>query len=1310
MKKNLLFLICFFSTLASFCQDPNFSNISLQTPHTPQSPTSASLGFNSNYPVTTFNALPDISIPLMELPFGEKKMSVGLTYNPNLVKVNAIPSNVGFGWALNAGGVITRTIKGAPDDKSFPCQSGMLKLFHPTLAGTPESDLVYNYIDQLQTTNSCLTSNQLFNLVSTVLRSGGAGGCYKNIPDTEADIFYFNFMGRTGKFIIKNTGNENYEFRQIPYSNLKFEVRFANSYPIDWGGPIQENGHGHYRQLIVGFTVTDEFGVKYYFDAVEKTESRISSTPYYLNELHQFSVGGDGFSTANTAWNLTKVVQPDNEELVFLYESEIFKYITPTQNTFRNCPDGACENSSLASTQRSFNYPQRAFANSGHKIYSNRIKEITSKEGKIVFNYGQDRLDFGGTKALTGLQLVNRENEIVKKSELQYTYLQCVENTGNNNQLGLPYLAESYENNNTLNKRLMLASISDVSIDGNLKIQSSQFDYNNQQLYPVRGSFQQDFWGFFNNNSAQTLVPYQYIYPAFNGPNRYRVFPLLNYQGPSFFLPGANRFANENAITTAMLKKITYGTGGFSEFKFEPHEFLFDGNQNIKGGGVRIKQIIKNDGISENNNLILNYSYDESEIGHPENSSGRLLSLPSFAYVENTLSYNVSTNNGAGRFDIYPTQNAYDINLYKYFLARNTFPTETLNGYDGVQVAYKYVAEHQNNNGKTIYKFSMPGKYGEVNDFASTDPEQNPNCALTEDGYCDNLFEVSNTYYCEAPAYHINCSYPIDLRRQQLDADNTAMSLYKAYVYPFAANLNYDWNRGHLLTKKVYSNSGIKISEDNIKYENFTPNGVGPRYMNCALIKSYQDWKLEDNGVNGDVMYFSKYKIISDIVKLPKENKHTYFDNNGNQVDKITQFTYHNAMPIRKEINEHVNNGATLKYNYQYAYDLRGSYPFNAMYDQNQIYDLVKVEERKNQLLKKTTEKTFVKPSNLFSYYTADKIKEIQHNDTRTTYTSSSFTSFGSVNEFIEKDEIKTSLIYDNLEVYPIAVVKNAAINDIAFTSFENAEIGNWNFSIASTTSGTSITGKKAYNLTGTISKTGLTPNKQYIVSYWRNLNTGPYTVSGSLVIDGYPRTGQTVGIWTLYEHKVSGMSTVQISGSGLIDEVRLYPIGAFMKSFTNKSLVGLTSQCDDQNRISYYEYDDFNRLTIIRDQDKNIVKRICYKYSNQIGSCDEKVYAKLFVENVNPLGYETYADIIVRFYSDLQCTIPTSVSNLTINFRRLTSSNDININGNSQNFTTTATGLSKLLVAGAEIYATDGGVWYSNGYSIEPGNYIIVN
>lgn len=186
-------------------------------------------------------------------------------------------------------------------------------------------------------------------------------------------------------------------------------------------------------------------------------------------------------------------------------------------------------------------------------------------------------------------------------------------------------------------------------------------------------------------------------------------------------------------------------------------------------------------------------------------------------------------------------------------------------------------------------------------------------------------------------------------------------------------------------------------------------------------------------------------------------------------------------------------------------------------------------------------------------------------------------------------NDVKLNYLWDHLYTLPIAQVTNADSSSIAYTSFEADSKGGWTYS--GSISGTYyITGVKSYSMGGgNITKSSL-PNTTYIVSYWGR--------SGSVNVNsaGPTRTGKTIGSWTYYEHEVTGTS-VTVSGSNTIDELRLYPKGAQMTTYTFSPLVGMTSQCDVNNHILYYEYDSFNRLKTIRDEDGKIIKRADYKY-----------------------------------------------------------------------------------------------------------------
>ena|GEM_PF-3046518 len=177
------------------------------------------------------------------------------------------------------------------------------------------------------------------------------------------------------------------------------------------------------------------------------------------------------------------------------------------------------------------------------------------------------------------------------------------------------------------------------------------------------------------------------------------------------------------------------------------------------------------------------------------------------------------------------------------------------------------------------------------------------------------------------------------------------------------------------------------------------------------------------------------------------------------------------------------------------------------------------------------------------------------------------------------------------------------ADNQIAHTSFEysnsnelNAGTGNISgLQLGSIQSGTAVTGGKYYALSpgNTLTKSGLDVGKIYLVSYWTN--------GTQLSVSGTQSSSQIAalnfGNWKCFQHKVSGVSTISVSGNAGIDELRIYPSESQMTTYTYEPLKGMTSICDVNNIVTYYEYDAMRRLKVIRDKDRNILKSFEYKY-----------------------------------------------------------------------------------------------------------------
>ncbi len=189
------------------------------------------------------------------------------------------------------------------------------------------------------------------------------------------------------------------------------------------------------------------------------------------------------------------------------------------------------------------------------------------------------------------------------------------------------------------------------------------------------------------------------------------------------------------------------------------------------------------------------------------------------------------------------------------------------------------------------------------------------------------------------------------------------------------------------------------------------------------------------------------------------------------------------------------------------------------------------------------------------------------------------------------------SSIWDYNKQYIVAEILNATQSDIAFNGFEADGNGNFTGIIAAQCQNIlqAPEGKRYYALNNSsITKMALNPAKIYIVSYWSNSGVMAVTGTSLSIAQGVTKNG-----WTYYEHQVTNTNSIVISGNGNIDELRLYPKGSSITTYTYEPLIGITSKSDANGNITYFEYDSFGRLKIARNQDRNIVKQYSYSYQS---------------------------------------------------------------------------------------------------------------
>ena len=230
-------------------------------------------------PVSYFTGLPSISIPLYEFNIKGISLPIKLEYDASGVMPNSLPSIAGQNWTLNAGGVITRTVRGRYDEWVYPRQADL-----------PNARSYFQEHDRLK---SLLSQNDNYkNLKNTVMWSN---------YDLAPDIFHFSFLGMSGTFFMDETGSwqvqsdDNLEVIFDCSDQRNFTSPFISRYPkktaIDPNQP----------KTIYGFVIRDTNGNTYQFGYTE------NSIEYTTNIWHM-SESEDNESWHAMSWFLTKVL------------------------------------------------------------------------------------------------------------------------------------------------------------------------------------------------------------------------------------------------------------------------------------------------------------------------------------------------------------------------------------------------------------------------------------------------------------------------------------------------------------------------------------------------------------------------------------------------------------------------------------------------------------------------------------------------------------------------------------------------------------------------------------------------------------------------------------------------------------------------------------------------------------------------------------------------------------------------------------------------------------------------------------------
>jgi len=412
--------------------------------------------------------------------------------------------------------------------------------------------------------------------------------------------------------------------------------------------------------------------------------------------------------------------------------------------------------------------------------------------------------------------------------------------------------------------------------------------------------------------------------------------------------------------------------------------------------------------------------------------------------------------------------------------------------------------------------------------------------------------------------------------------------LYSAPLqWKFDPNTSRSLDRGKLLLRSEFNASNVLLHRIKYDYDISAARYAEAVRMINLTFRTFGD--AMDSRATAYLAYtFPRYLI--------RETDSLWDQNGANPLVTLKNITY-NTTYRQKSLDSVVNSkGNPETYTYQYPYDLLTAPDFavyRKMTDSNMIAPVIIQRKLVNNSQVNYTKTNYYEP--FAGVYVPQSVDvQVGTNPVETRLQFSNHDSKGNPLTVSKTNDVHTSYIWGYQQLLPTAEVRNADQGDIAYCSFESGDNGNWTITGGSGVATDGFTGTHSYMLVNgaSISKTGLNGSRIYVVSYWSR--NGALSVNSTSPATGPVRLG-----WTYYEHRLpAGATSVTITGSNVtFDELRLFPAGAQMTTYTYLPPIGMTAQCDVANRATYYEYDDLNRLLRVRDMDKYILKQYDYVY-----------------------------------------------------------------------------------------------------------------
>lgn len=1208
--------------------------------------------------VNPANGKLDYSIPIWTIQSHDISFPIVLSYNSDALKLGQSASSMGLGWTISNEAFISRVVKGLPDDLNSANRKGWL------YGKAPEVQAFVTNADE----NYTIPSDEFIDYNN--LDAFGSFDENAVLYDTEPDIFFLNLPGNGDYFVFNSNG----EILSGRDNLLSYEYENDSS-----------------SSSITKFTITTNEGITYEFGL--SSISKIKAAKVVVHENGELSKVNfqklDYYHyTKDTVeypskWYLTKISSRQGGLVNFNYEElstrngDINFHVT----TWASQIADTVYVNTINSAEEVVKIPQ--YVMTYKEARPQLVRSITSEAYEIQFLNGQkaipDQFYYGyknwDSVKKTKLPLDLRQPlinaiRVYQHTALSDNYISSTTQFSDNKRKLLSHVLFNYKFYKSVDSLLLeeearawypflLSMTQGIGTNYNRPTIFNYYnvDHTNEHIdLPSRSSSKKDIYGYYNRTASYEEFPEVYIYPDLDDNNKYRYTPIPSYSGRVYKLDGRTNTSNLRSLLSGVLKSIELPLGGINSFQYEKNDY-YDSitGRNEYGGGLRVKQTRTYDGIDHNNDLVVNYHYSSAN----GQSSGKLLSKPQLA-----IHAGFYLDPGDTLLKTHKEMNQWSEEKYWKRTALRSDRDQSNDFLNFSGVMYTTVSKSQNGKGKIVYEYDVPIDYN----------------------------STQSTHWQGTRS---------KIARESLNSgDYEALTKVMHYnTYPMASNTTKNYLNGMLKRTSMLNEAGDTLTSNTTEYKYDFPFKI-IKGLKRELLPT-----IKTNGSPKNMYVYAPYTLRLGAGALPvsQDSKSFEYENSVKKVAITTSRSIYDSLhyPVFRSSITTDSEGTEYRSDYLYNQD----YPIVNDSTNEFILALKKMDLLGMKMIpievvsrmKKPGQNSLVTSASISRYkflignkLVSDGQEVLRIGNPISDYAPLSINAGNGV-ETIDSRLIRnfkvlstdkwqnvTSLegrnntfsttFYDYAGQIPIIEFNGASESEVAFANFEqfktnaNPIIMGFNYPSQNSAQGDGRGGGKAFTfqsgstINASISKR--TELDSYLVSFWYKHTSSAvitFTVDDTSTSLTSTLSLDAASDWSYAEKIINVNSlnddltcTITSNVNGLmLDDVILAPVASSHTYSNFDELMRKVIETGDNGISTYYEYDDLNRPTIIRNHKKNILKRNIYSigtYKSNIspailfdGNAVVATPETFEILNVpDPLGYSFYWKVVTYDSSDL--------------------------------------------------------------------------